>query len=113
MTVGDERGKTLGFPTANQVFPDRYVRLKQGVYCTRCVIDGKEYDAVTDVGTRPTFGGEEYRAESHIIGFSGNLYGRNPRIEFIDYLRDEMKFSSPSQLVEQIKKDIKRASEKE
>lgn len=103
---GQARGIVLGFPTANQL-PEPWRALPEdGVYRTVCrTPDGRAYDAVTDVGLRPTFGGRERRIESHLIGFSGDLYGRPMTVSFCEKLREEEKFSDAAELAARIRKD--------
>lgn len=106
---GQSRGHGLGFPTANQLPPPWRALPGDGVYRTVCrTADGRTYDAVTDIGLRPTFGGEERRAESHLIGFSGNLYGRRLTVAFFEKLRDEEKFDSVAELIARVQKDKER-----
>ena len=110
---GKELGRRLDAPTLNQQFFDRSVLPKAGVYATRAVVSGHSYPAVTNVGTRPTVDGHGINAETHIIGFDGDLYGHNVRIEFLKYLRGERKFLSIDALKAQIHRDIGDAIEYE
>lgn len=102
---GDKRGRLLGFPTINQYLPEDLVVPKFGVYASIAEFNGKKYAAVTNIGSRPTFSGDTARSETHIIGFSGDLYGNNIRISLIDFIRGEKKFPSPESLIAQIKID--------
>ena len=105
---GRHLGHTLGFPTANQRLPAERVLPAHGVYVTTVTLpDGRRMRGVTDIGTRPTVGGEEIRMETHIPGFSGDLYGRVLTVAFLARLRGERKFGSLSALAEQIAKDCK------
>lgn len=104
---GDERGRTIGFPTINQIYPENLVLPRFGVYASRCVIDGKEYKSVTNIGLRPTFETDCVTAETHILNFSGDAYGKNIRIVFDSFLRDETRFENIEQLKNQINKDVK------
>ena len=112
---GDERGRTIGFPTAN-LAPENEVLPSPGVYVgsVRLLDDGDPprgslFPAVTNVGRRPTFEGEEVRAEAHLIDWSGDLYGRRVDISFAERLRSERKFESVDALKEQIGKDVAEA----
>ncbi len=105
---GDRRGRTLGFPTINQRFPDNFTVPLYGVYAAAAEVSGNRYPAVTNVGVRPTVGGE-CRSETHIIGIDGDLYGKAVRVELIKHLRPEIRFSSLLQLTEQISSDTKKA----
>jgi len=105
-------GGRLGFPTANQKFPPGKLIPKAGVYISACVVDGVRRPAVTDVGVRPTFGGEdELRCETHIIGYEAELYGHTVKTEFYKYLRPECRFESPDKLASAVRADIKFALE--
>lgn len=109
---GEARGRKFGFPTANQALPKGRAVPKDGVYVTEAVTeDGRTYRAVTDIGLRPTVGGRERRAETHLIDFSEDLYGRALTVRYLARLRDEVALPSTEALVEQIKKDTKEATE--
>jgi riboflavin kinase/FMN adenylyltransferase len=103
---GDLRGRTIGFPTANITMPDCLVRPATGVYAVRCEINGVRYLGVSNVGTRPTFGGGDETIEVHLLDIDEDLYGRTMRVEFIHRLRSEQHFESVDALVVQIEKDI-------
>jgi riboflavin kinase / FMN adenylyltransferase len=110
---GDARGRTLGFPTAN-LEPENEVLPGAGVYAGRLrLLDdgspaaGAAFGAVTNVGTRPTFrAGGELLAEAHLLGFSGDLYGRRVELSFEVRLRGEQRFPSADALREQIRADV-------
>ena len=108
---GDKRGRTLGFPTANQFFPDNFVKLKFGVYASKTVIDGEVYPSVTNIGIRPTVHTERYRSETYIINFQGDIYGKEIEIRLTDFLRPEEKFGSLSELSKAIEHDSKISQE--
>ena len=107
---GFKRGMQLtGFPTAN-LRPERgRIIPKDGVYATRARIRGHSYPAVTNVGRNPTFGNENRSIETFIISFDENIYDAPFELEWIDRIRDEIKFDSVDLLKEQIKKDIETA----
>ena len=109
--VGDQRGRTIGFPTANlAVWADRIIPTA-GVYACRIEIRGKTLGAVTNIGVRPTFESEPVppRVEAHILDFEDEIYGETVQLEFIDRLRAERRFPSVDDLVEQIKSDAQTA----
>jgi riboflavin kinase/FMN adenylyltransferase len=106
---GDKRGRTLGFPTINQNYPELLVKPKFGVYVTETEIDGKVYRAVTNIGIRPTFKNKNITAETYIIGFSGNLYGREIEIKLRNFMREEIKFNSIEELKKTVLSDIEKA----
>ena len=105
---GDKRGRTIGFPTANLMLGE-YLRPAAGVYAVRAGIEHEHrtdwYDAVANLGTRPTVGGTELRLEVHFFDFSGDLYGAHVRVALVDYLRPERKFASFDELKQQIAAD--------
>lgn len=104
-------GRTIGFPTANIPYPEGKFPLKIGVYETRVCIDGKTYKGITNYGARPTFEENTVVTETYLDGFSGDLYGKELKVEFVRYLRDVVKFDSVEKLKEQLTKDIKRVKE--
>ena len=99
-------GNSLGFPTINTDIGGRVAFLRAGVYKTDVEIDGISYPALTNVGSCPTFGSFPAHAESFIFDYSGDLYGKEVKIFFISYIREEKKFASPKELTEQITRDI-------
>lgn len=103
---GDKRGRTIGFPTVNQKYPNELVKLKFGVYKTKVLIDGKTYYGVTNIGKRPTFETDYVISETYIKNFSGDLYQKLITIIPQKFLREERKFSSLYELKEQIKSDL-------
>jgi riboflavin kinase/FMN adenylyltransferase len=106
---GEERGRVLGFPTAN-LRPQNRVIPRNGVYVTATLIDGAWRRSVTNVGTRPTFGGaREPSVETFVMNWSGELYGDVVRVRFLYRLRDEKKFASVEELKKQIEFDCERA----
>jgi riboflavin kinase/FMN adenylyltransferase len=102
---GAGRGRTLGFPTAN-LRPDRPLVLAPGVYLARASWDGGAADAVVNVGYRPTFDEHQYWVEAYLLDFSGDLYDRTLRLEFLDRIRPERKFASADALTRQVMSDI-------
>jgi riboflavin kinase / FMN adenylyltransferase len=111
---GDERGRTIGFPTANLRLED-YLRPAAGVYAVRAGIEERArvewHDGVANFGRRPTVGGSDLRLEVHLFDFAGDLYSRHLRVELIDYLRPEQKFPGLDVLKAQIAEDARRARE--
>jgi riboflavin kinase/FMN adenylyltransferase len=103
---GAERGRSLGFPTANIALgPDRTLPAF-GVYVTRAYLGEGIYPAVTNIGLRPTFGEDETTVETYILDFEGEVHGQELRIELLHRLRGEMRFPNADALKEQIEKDI-------
>jgi riboflavin kinase / FMN adenylyltransferase len=106
---GQERGRLLGFPTAN-LRPQNRVIPRTGVYVTATLIEGEWRRSVTNVGTRPTFETTtEHSVETYVINWSGDLYGDVVRVRFLHRLRDEQKFASVDNLKRQIEHDLNRA----
>ena len=108
---GKELGRKIGIPTINQKFPKNRVVPKNGIYCCKCLIGGKEYAGVSNVGSRPTVNSDEndINCETHIIGFNGWLYGENVKVTFYSRLRDEIRFNDIDELKEKVMGDIKAA----
>ena len=102
---GDELGRTLDCPTLNQLFPDGMIVPAYGVYASRTCVDGVWYRSVTNIGRRPTFESDQQRSETHILGYCGNLYGKQVEVRLQRYIRGEMKFDSLDELKNQLKKD--------
>lgn len=102
---GRRDGSRIGFPTANiKIDGDRVVP-KMGVYRSITMVDGEGYYSVCNIGRCPTFGENEIRLESHIIDFSGDLYGKEIRVYLIGFLREERRFGSIDELKMQINID--------
>ncbi|MBP6011167.1 MAG: bifunctional riboflavin kinase/FAD synthetase [Alphaproteobacteria bacterium] len=101
---GDQRGRTIGFPTAN-VSLEGYLEPALGVYAVRVEIGGKSYNGVANFGRRPTFDKKDVLLEVHIFDYAGDLYGQQIVVAFIAYLRPEMKFAGLDALKAQIAKD--------
>jgi riboflavin kinase/FMN adenylyltransferase len=106
---GAERGRELGFPTAN-LHPHNRVIPCNGVYVTGTLIDGQWRRSITNVGVRPTFGADpEPSLETFVMDWAGDLYGDVVRVRFLHRLRDERKFGSIEELKTQIERDVQRA----
>lgn len=105
---GSNRGNKLGFPTANIEANHNNVIPKPGVYKTNTIIDGKRYTSATNIGYNPTFGGKVLKIETHILDFKSNIYGKTIEIEFLSFLRDDMKFANIDGLINQLNTDIDR-----
>jgi riboflavin kinase/FMN adenylyltransferase len=102
---GDGRGKELGFPTAN-IAPKHAIVPSNGVYAVRLDVRENRYEGVANIGVRPTFGKEQPAIEVHIFDFNEDIYGEEISVFFIGKLRDERKFGSAVELIEQIRADI-------
>ncbi len=108
VTPGDQRGRRLGFPTANIVPAEELVCPGHGVYA--CLADGRP--AAVSIGVRPTFQtGRGELIEAHILDFDGELYGTRLRLQFLERLRGERRFESPALLIEQMHRDVQRTRE--
>ena len=106
---GARRGRELGFPTANLATPNDLIP-PHGVYATFITLDGIVRPSVTNIGVRPTFGDlSRPGVETHVLGFSGDLYGRRAEVAFVQRLRDERRFPDVDALREQIGADVRRA----
>ncbi len=116
---GDRRGRTLGFPTAN-LAPENEIVPGNGVYATRVRwfdpasplrLGEGSFDSVTNVGTRPTFAPGRVLAETHLLDFDGDLYGRRMELAFHARIREERRFAGPQELARQIASDAEQARE--
>ncbi len=103
---GDQRGRTIGFPTANLAVDDSLVVPGSGVYAARIGWDEVIHEGVVNVGNRPTFGGAESVVEAHVLDFAGDLYGKEITVDFVARLRAEQKFDGVETLVAAISDDI-------
>ncbi|OQA21185.1 MAG: Riboflavin biosynthesis protein RibF [Actinobacteria bacterium ADurb.Bin346] len=126
---GDSRGRLLGYPTANIDVFEKYVtpsdgvyaglvNLKAGIVCTDHKAEDKRdrdlikmMPSVINIGDNPTFAGQRKWIESHVLNFSGDIYGYDIEVIFLKKLRDEKKFKSRDELIKQIEKDIIAAGE--
>lgn len=106
---GKRLGRAMGYPTANQLIPGCLEAPRFGVYASRCFVRGEAFGAVTNIGVRPTVDGKSLSAETHIFGFSHDLYGEDVRLELCAFLRDERRFSSVDELFSQIARDAEQA----
>lgn len=102
---GHALGRKLGIPTANLRLPQGLAVPKFGVYACSCVIDGRRYPAVTNLGTRPTVQGHSITVEPWILDYSGDLYGREITLEFHYFIRPERKFPSLEALQAEIRRN--------
>jgi riboflavin kinase/FMN adenylyltransferase len=111
VTRGEHRGTGLGFPTVNLKVDAKMAVPPDGVYATRAYIEGQEYQAMTNIGVRPTFGDNNERTiESFILNYNQDVYGKEVKIELIQRLRGEKSFDSIEELKQQIADDVKRGS---
>jgi riboflavin kinase/FMN adenylyltransferase len=101
---GDQRGRTIGFPTANVALGE-HLRPRFGVYAVRALVDGAWRNAVANLGKRPTVGKLQENFEVHLFDFAGDLYGKILRVQLLDFIRPEMKFAGLDQLKAQIAAD--------
>ena len=108
---GEQRGRTIGFPTANVELPERRLRPAVGVYAGHAHVGGAIHAAVTNVGRRPTFEGDGVTIEAHLLDVDLDLYGADLEITFEHRLRDEVRFDGVEALTAQIARDRDRARE--
>ncbi len=109
VVAGAERGRSLGFPTANLSLPSLQALPADGVYATRALLGGEPLPSVTNIGVRPTFNTGERTVEVFLLDFTGNLYDQRLTIELVAHLRGEKRFDSPAQLVAQMEQDVESA----
>lgn len=103
---GRELGRTICFPTINIQPPEDKILPPNGVYVSECIISEKIKAGVTNLGIKPTVGGDKIGIETNIFDYSGNLYGQEVTVYLLKFLREEKKFSSIYELQKQIEKDI-------
>jgi len=103
--AGDKRGRELGYPTANIALGD-YQRPRYGIYAVRATLeDGSEHPGVASLGVRPTFDPPVELLETHLLDYDGDLYGQRIEVALHAFIRDEWKFDSVTQLVDQMRDD--------
>jgi riboflavin kinase/FMN adenylyltransferase len=108
---GEHRGTGLGFPTVNLKIDAKMAIPPDGVYATRAYIGGQEFQAMTNIGKRPTFGENNERTiESFILNYNQDVYGQEVKIEIIQRLREEKSFDNIEELKKQITEDVKRGT---
>lgn len=111
VVTGDQRGRELGYPTAN-LDPVRWSAIPaDGVYAGRLLLDESPLTAAISIGTNPTFHGTQRRVEAFVLDFSGDLYGRQVGLTFTAQLRETLAFDGVEQLVEQMGRDVQRTRE--
>lgn len=104
---GRQIGRTIHVPTANLKVSKEFATIKKGVYLVLVTVENRKYVGIANLGNNPSFNYHEHMVfETHIIDFTGDLYGKTLAIEFVKYLREEVKFPSVEAFLEQIKKDI-------
>ena len=102
---GEQRGRQLGFPTANLVNLTNLVP-GNGVYAATTIVNGNRFSAAVNVGPNPTFGEFAKKVEVHILGFAGDLYGKSLDVDFLQKIRDTRRFASAEELIARLRKDL-------
>ena len=112
VVLGSRIGRTMGFPTANLEIDPHKIYPKNGAYAVRVSIDNENFKGMMNIGMRPTFGGGlKKQVEVNILNFDNDIYGKKITVHFIDRLRDEKKFTSKNELIEQLEEDRKKTEE--
>ena len=106
---GKNRGRNLGFPTANIRTENEII--PRGVFLSRTLVEGKDYPSLTNVGECPTFSQDTLQVESYLLNFDGILYGKRIQVRFLKKVREERRFSSPQELTFQIQRDLRTAKD--
>lgn len=106
---GDQRGRVLGFPTLNFLFPKDMARPPDGVYVNRVCIGNRWFGGVGNMGDNPTFENQYHRFEVHIFDFNEDVYGQVVEVQFLQFLRSEVRFDNLEALITQMKKDEEQA----
>ena len=99
-------GRTIGFPTANLSIDDNILIPKNGIYAVKVYLGKREFYGATNIGYNPTVNGEGLSIETNILDFNEDIYGEVIKVEFLERIRDEKKFSSLDELKNQLKQDI-------
>ncbi|HTR63000.1 MAG TPA: riboflavin kinase, partial [Candidatus Binataceae bacterium] len=107
---GRERGRTIGFPTAN-IDSETECMPPDGVYATRVVLDDGAFPSITNIGMRPTFNEAARSVEAHIFDFNRDIYGQRVKLEIVERIRGERKFENAEALRNQIALDLAKARE--
>ena len=102
---GNQIGKTIGFPTINLYLEPMILFPKTGVYFSTVLIKKEKYKGITDIGTNPTFSGENISIETYVLNFNENVYGEKVKLFFVKWMRDEVKFNSEKELIVQLELD--------
>lgn len=108
---GEQRGRSLGFPTANICPAPEYLLPAYGVYLVNFTVEEKKYSGIASVGVKPTFGIHDPLIEVHLFDVSLDLYHKTARVEFVKFIRPEVRFRNAADLKKQIAKDIETARE--
>lgn len=106
---GRKIGRQIGFPTANIRLEGNRLLPMEGVYAVRLRLEGETFEGVANLGAKPTVDATERTIEAHIFGFDRQIYGKRIEMEFVDFLREQVKFASLEELKEQIEKDCNEA----
>ncbi len=106
VVMGEQRGRTIGFPTANVAVWREQIIPARGVYAAWALVDGARHMAATNIGVRPTFAGTALSVEAHLLDFHGDLYGARVTLSCVDRLRMEQKFGGLDELTAQIGADV-------
>lgn len=105
---GKDRGKRLGFPTANM---DLSQKIPEGVYISETIFEQKTHPSLTFIGRAKTFNEYQYQAETYVLNFNQDLYGQTIEVKLLKKLRDNKKFGSEQELIDQMEKDKKQAED--
>lgn len=103
---GFQKGRKIGFPTANIPIPSGKILPPNGVYACNATVEGCTMPAIVNIGTRPTYSGESVSIETHIPGYSADIYGKTLTLQLLRMIRTERQFDSPEELRQQIAKDL-------
>lgn len=106
---GRSRGRKLGYPTANIELINNHIVPKPGVYKSISLLNGEEFISLTNIGYNPTFNGKTLKIENHILDFNRNIYGEILEVQFLDFIREDIKFNTAEELIEQMNKDVEYA----
>ncbi len=108
---GERRGRELGFPTANLETPPGLAVPANGIYAAWAYFDDERRMAAVSIGVNPTFGENPRAIEAYLLEYQGDLYGKTMRLEFVAYLREELKFDTVEALITRMREDVRKTKE--
>jgi len=108
---GKKLGRGIGFPTVNLTPDPQKLLPPHGIYVTQTTHEGHMYNSITNIGSNPTFGGKAVTIETFIFDFYKDIYGQEIKVDFLDFVRGEVRFDGPEALKAQIQRDIQKAKE--
>lgn len=107
---GRQKGREIGIPTINIDIPECKIKIKNGVYKTSVIVDGKTYNGITNIGKHPTFDDTNLNVETNIFNFDDDIYGKKVIVKFYEFIREIINFKTIDELKKQIEEDIRKCN---